>query len=298
MKILKLIILLITFLTSTNYLEAQIEWVNGMEWEFGTRNWLEPNKESTKLTIARDTIINNIQCKILLSEEFNCNMRPMIDFVYFENNKVFCYNQEDSLFQLLYDFNAEIGDTIKIKNWGNYANQSEYTYLKIDAISTIIYSQTELKVFKAQHGQEYDGEVEFSNYYYKIIEGIGCTDNLFYFFDTGYCDGVHVQELRCFSHPEIGTFSENEDSCSLMTSINDLERIRSDVKIFPNPASNTITVKTQMDIQNIEVYNINGLKVYGSKMSNEFQIDNFESGIYTVILKGTNGVTTTKFIKL
>ncbi|MDP5091820.1 MAG: T9SS type A sorting domain-containing protein, partial [Polaribacter sp.] len=68
--------------------------------------------------------------------------------------------------------------------------------------------------------------------------------------------------------------------------------------LYPNPASNNLTVITEQEIKTIEIYNIQGQKV---KTSNQKQINvsDLAKGIYLVkIQNNENSILTKKFIKV
>lgn len=269
-----------------------------MEWEYEMINFLSGSLDSTKLTITKDTIIDNVEFKIMISQDYNCNMRPIKDFVYSENNKIYFYHQDDSTFYLLYDFNAEIGDTIKIKNWGNYADDSEYTYWKIDSIGTVNYSTNELKTFRVQYGRENADTIKFFDYYLTVIEGIGCTTNLFYLVDTGFCDGKHVNELRCFGHPQLGYFSNNNGFCNLTTSIAENSINENEIKIYPNPTYDKIIIDDFTKFSKVEIFDIRGIKHAEFKITKEVKLSNLKSGTYIVKLTGKSNSSLFKIQKL
>jgi len=70
-------------------------------------------------------------------------------------------------------------------------------------------------------------------------------------------------------------------------------------KVYPNPTSSTITIESN-DITNIELYNIQGQKVFiGTIPTPKYIIDinNFPKGIYLLKLYGKNGVGVEKIVK-
>ncbi len=267
--------------------------VNGIEWEYEMYHVFGSNYTSNNVSITGDTIINGQDCKILEREFTNCNLRPKQDFIYQEDNQIFYYHFEDSLFHILYDFNVEIGDTIKIRNWGTYANTNDYFFLRVDSIGIINIGLNQRKKFKMAYGAENDiGEIEFINYYFEIIEGIGCTINFFYWYDTGWCDGFHVNQLRCYYHPQLGNFG-NLSECNLTTNTKETLNINSP-SIFPNPFSNEINISfsESIPITNLKLYDGQGNLVLTKKIKfnnlNIFTLNSLsglQNGIYFLLIE-------------
>ena len=227
----------ITLLCSTNVF-AQVELVDGIEWEYLAFNALSGEVYENKNQIDGDTIINNVNCKKLKREAFNCNQRYYSEeYVYVEDNKLYYYHFEDSLFQLLYDFNPNVGDTIKIRNWGYFENADSHFYLKVDSIKQVNLNGEILNEIYTEYGSHDGTEIVFYNFYFKYIEGIGSLGNFFYFTDTGWCDGRHVTELFCYHHPDYGSLIFNPEKCSVMVETNEVDEKLS-VEVFPNPTTN------------------------------------------------------------
>lgn len=242
------------------YVNAQVDLVNGIEWEYNMDSFVDGSGLSNKVKIQGDTIVDGKPCKILEREFRNCNFRPKRDFIYQEDNKVFYYHFQDSAFHILYDYNAEIGDTIKIRLWESYSDVHDFLYLKIDSISTVALGSENIKNFKAIYGAENEyGEVIFSDYYAEIMEGAGCLVNYFYVFDNGWCDGNHVNKLKCYYHPDLGNFGESEE-CSITNNVSqDIQGLNS-IKVYPNPFSNSVHISFA-DLSsdyNLKLYDVNG----------------------------------------
>ena len=124
-----LIILLLLLVVSYN-LKAQTEFAPvGAEWYYNYNNFW--NVGYVKITSESDTIIDNVFCKKLVKSIH------VYDYVsYNENKGVFGYEYltqindsvmiySDGEFKKLYDFSAEIGDTLLIPGLGHY---EEFTH--------------------------------------------------------------------------------------------------------------------------------------------------------------------------
>jgi len=86
-------------------------------------------------------------------------------------------------------------------------------------------------------------------------------------------------------------------------STNDYNKtITQKLNIFPNPASNIVIIKMddEIEIENVEIYNLLGKKVYTHKTSNqqntEINISNLSKGMYVVKVKVNNFIISKKLI--
>lgn len=71
-----------------------------------------------------------------------------------------------------------------------------------------------------------------------------------------------------------------------------------ELSLFPNPASDIISIRTDFDIESIDVYNYLGQLVSADFDRNSIKIDHLPCGIYTLYIKTLNGIVIAKkFIK-
>ncbi len=68
-----------------------------------------------------------------------------------------------------------------------------------------------------------------------------------------------------------------------------------DIKLYPNPTKNSITIESTSTIDKIEVYSLLGSKINTVINSNSVDLSNFEDGMYLITLT-SNGTTITKRI--
>jgi hypothetical protein len=75
----------------------------------------------------------------------------------------------------------------------------------------------------------------------------------------------------------------------------------SQFQLYPNPASNFITIETtdEQTIQTVSIVDVQGRNVFTSNtVSSRIPVSNLQQGMYFVILETASGATTTKkFIK-
>lgn len=79
-------------------------------------------------------------------------------------------------------------------------------------------------------------------------------------------------------------------------SIQDFNKI--EVSLYPNPVQNSFTIKGEIEVKNLIIYNLFGQKVKAfNESENHYAIAELSSGIYIVELSTENGSATTKLIK-
>lgn len=66
--------------------------------------------------------------------------------------------------------------------------------------------------------------------------------------------------------------------------------------VYPNPTFNDVLITSEGDLQNVELYTINGQKLLQTQ-ENTLQMGSFPQGIYLLKIYTTNGVTQEKIIK-
>ena len=99
-------------------------------------------------------------------------------------------------------------------------------------------------------------------------------------------DGKHKNGEVAFSY-QVG-------AC-LNTGLNNSLQINQDFEIYPNPASNSIQIKTARNIEKIEIWNLSGKLLFTGK-NKRIDLNDFEKGIYLIGLKTDLGTTTKKFV--
>ena len=76
-------------------------------------------------------------------------------------------------------------------------------------------------------------------------------------------------------------------SCPTCTTITDVVEAEGNaISIYPNPASETITIEG-IDVENVKVYNLLGQLVETMESTQRIDVSNYTSGIYTMVINGT-----------
>ncbi|MEI6489222.1 MAG: T9SS type A sorting domain-containing protein [Bacteroidota bacterium] len=77
---------------------------------------------------------------------------------------------------------------------------------------------------------------------------------------------------------------------------------QNNVSVYPNPASNTITIEsTKCKVQSIKIYNVLGEQVNSLKLTGnskiEIDVSNLTQGVYFVEVETEKGIVRKKFVK-
>lgn len=98
------------------------------------------------------------------------------------------------------------------------------------------------------------------------------------------------------SDRRIGFFNfKNTSDIPVVLNIDDF--VLDNLKIYPNPTTDFINIKTNEPITTAELYNLHGQKVNASFSNNTVDVQNIASGIYFLKLKTSKGEISKKIIK-
>lgn len=132
-----------------------------------------------------------------------------------------------------------------------------------------------------------------------------------------YCNGNEIANIKettylvenleagkeyCYTVTAMGASAESdhsEEACAT-TSGESLAENTSKLNIFPNPATDNLSIEANEEITEVNIYNIIGVNVYNEQCTNNnlnVNISDFNSGVYFVKVKTGNGETVKRFIK-
>lgn len=264
------------------------------------------------LFLKGDTLINsNIYKKIFYSQDPNYldsvnspyygALREENKRIYFypdssfANNYNFCFTNSFPLPSinyelLLYDFNANIGDTI--------------VYPHLDSLKMAIISVDSVLI-QSNYRKKYNYYLIQSNSSsqcnpwgagYNYVEGIGdITSGLFSLYKYYFENAEH---LNCFEDDEV-SYSNVSDCMTV-----GINMIRTDelFELYPNPASNKLFIELEYPTRTkVLVYNISGKEVYSSFINQTksiIDVSSFKSGLYLVKFIDEHGISKSKLISI
>jgi len=297
MNLYKLSIIIIVFLTTTKS-DGQ---VNNPVWDIGTK-WtyeFKPNRNETSFVINEivDTItIDNLKLFVVDSYPEYTGIR----YFHYVDGKVYNYNPNIKILQLLYDFSNTTGYVTNYRPicdpYFDYDSQISQSYqITIDSITQ--FQLPDGKMTTIQHAKN---EVTRP-----ILANIGFMDGYIHYshdweFGILICDELanFVLELRCFENDSVSYNFKNYacDSTWIITAVEDLNT-QIHLKIFPNPTHGEITIENQTGIVKYDIFNLGGDKVQsGSTINGRIKLDH--NGLNIIRTENNNNVEFTRVINL
>ena len=162
----------------------------GAEWYFNVSSFMGSPITYYRMAVEGDTLIQGHRCSIISRQFLGGNGDEQ--YVYEDNRKVYWYNQTLGRFTILYDFDAEVGEswTCEIDSCAYEVTVTELTYYE---------GLGHNHQYRAQR-VSYDGELGYFGGG-TIIEGIGEISGLFpypYACVGDIYDGQYPDWLRCY----------------------------------------------------------------------------------------------------
>ncbi len=121
---------------------------------------------------------------------------------------------------------------------------------------------------------------------------------------TYLVENLDANTEYCYTVTAMGIDSESDHSekACAKTEGESLAENTSYLNIFPNPATDNLSIEANEEITEVNIYNIIGVNVYNEQCTmNNLQLDinisDFNSGVYFVKVKSLNGETVKRFIK-
>lgn len=290
----------------------------------GAQTWCLPGAEwyytaagtvygFVRLKYEQDTIINSITAKKISKynegvDYWFGNTTPHFyyddpEFMYEQNGVVYIWYNNN--WDTLYNINASIGDSWRLAKqpYTTVFCNSNSTLTVIDT-GTMIVSGIPLRYLDVVLNYGPNWEFSFIPSY-KIIEIIGSVGPLnFYEECNQQHDGYETEILRCYSD-SIFSYKDSlfNDSCTHYIIPNVQEYTQNKLlQIYPNPASNNITINLPKKTSVLSIYNYAGQLVEQKTLGNNEQIiqlnvADFPSGIYLLQVQGKDAIHFKKIVK-
>ncbi|MFK7783144.1 T9SS type A sorting domain-containing protein, partial [Psychroserpens sp.] len=142
----------------------------------------------------------------------------------------------------------------------------------------------------------HSGEIDFfkgeGDFYFSSM-------NIWFFngaddFDTF---GMTIPQVEGETEGLITRFTEDDGIVHYRNSLSVADYETSKFKVYPNPAQTEVFIKTDVPINKVSVYSIQGQKVFESSRSN-INVEHLSSGLYFIKIEGANNTAEVKqFIK-
>ena len=238
---------------------------------------------SFSITISGDTIINSQLCHKLIKPYFtqssnstSCTGGEMLGYLgaFREetiNKKVFFVAPYDSLESILYDFNMQVGDTVK-----GYFEEFAVQRDTVQSIDSVLIGSS----YRKRWNINQDYNVSF-------IEGIGSTYGLIELWPAGLIGNFGSLGLICFQQNGQSLYPDTLVNCQLITYVSSAGKISNQINVFPNPSNGSFTIDfDRANIKEIRLHDLLGNIIFCKQTLNQtkFNIDNLQSGIYILSL--------------
>jgi len=190
------------------------------------------------------------------------------------NRKVFFIQPSDSVEQLLYDFNMQVGDTVKgfIESWAFIKD----TVQSVDSVLV---------------GSSYRKRWNLPCYNIHFIEGIGSTYGLIAR-SPGCITDQADYSITCFKQNGISLYPDTVTSCDIISSVNNHSVTKASITVSPNPTTNLLTITTtSTQPSQIILYDICLRQTMEEKFtgSTTLNIANLAKGVYLYRVTNENG---------
>ncbi len=268
---------------------SQINWFPvGAKWSYEYSAYGAYGLNTVEV-IPEDTVVGTHTYKKLLSKIISVGQNNLIDtfeeylYVFEENRVITGFDRYGGLF--LYDFNRTTDDTLEYMSFGGWSPSP----FVVDSIGTIEINGHSLAFQDIRFPDPFN-QGEYSDI--RVIEGIGSI-NSHLFHDRTILQPFDAPfyYFRCYEDNNLGliNLSYNQIDCDsiegITTSIH--ESGKDKTSIFPNPATDFITIKTENQfITKIIVIDILGIPrktMYTiSKEVLKVDIHQLESGMYFI----------------
>ena len=119
------------------------------------------------------------------------------------------------------------------------------------------------------------------------------------FYDNAHTDTAHVTGYAPYNAAYYFIDDVSLVDCTTVGFVRE-EKEEGKIKVFPNPATISLTISLAKGEGNIGIYNVVGEKVYSSIITNtkiEIDIGGFAKGMYFVEVRNSRGMQRWKFIK-
>lgn len=316
----KLSILIFFFIFLNQVVKAQNhEWAPiGAEWYY-THTYFSPPYPYTsyydfnRVNSIKDTLYQGKNCRYLVSQKGNCSMwlyyTPAEYFMYQDSGRVYHWDNVDSNFILLIDFNKNAGEYWEMPVWFHDGFWEDTAMVVVDSVKYITIGNDTLK---QQHVTYYLTEETQSGTIYAyneiITERFGHHRQLLPL-DGALCDGEYDIGLRCYSDSSLGMYNLVSYGCdstwgTIFSSIERKNLGEEHLQIYPNPAQNFVTFSFDSFIAeetSFYIYDVIGKVLKGGELKKkEGQIDirNLPKGTYFLEIGTTKERCVRKLLKL
>lgn len=210
---------------------------HGAKWYYEQEQFdPRPSFPYNMFTSLGETTIHGDRVSIIEEKAVGINDQEWIydtTYMKYDNNRVFYYHEPSERFMLMYDFNAESGDTVEVFCRQTYTTHCDsFILIKIDSVSSTVIGGDTLKVQYFSNIFTENSCCAF-NENLPIIERIGHLH--FMFPQHSWADPPHGGKLRCYEDTIIGLYKQTEYACDTVIVLKNKSVSKNQISIYPNP---------------------------------------------------------------
>lgn len=253
------------------------------------------NSEYLTFISEKDTSINNqIYHQINVYKNNNNNselLKDLTKYVYTVGGKVYYLVQDEVA--LLYNFDAEIGDTVfsRVEKFpvdlGCYTDFNsgiiDFSYV-IDSIDTVNINNINLKLQHVHSVFNNGPNWRINNV---IMDRVGQFDFGSFWWGVGeFCLFEDLGYLRCYLDSQIYFHSPNHNNNECDFTDLEIDYHYTNPILFPNPTANILYHR--YDVTILKIFNIDGQLIKYKYINNSIRLTDVADGIYFVLVKLDN----------
>lgn len=271
------------FLISTS-VKGQREWAPiGAKWTMEERFAFAGNLGFIEIEVIGDTIINGQSARILQRSSLSCNLRPLLEFTYQDQGRVYLYDIRNEAFNLTFDFGVGVDSSYVMYRMNPLDRDAlEAVTVTVDSIS--FYALTDGDSLRVQHVSTPTGFA--SNIPTTILlENIGFNTGLTPALDA-LCDGNFENRLRCYEDVHLGKLSFLNVDCQFTNTQESVAQVHKLIKLSPIPATNILHITVLKDHPvELEIFDSSGRILIHRKnvfAKTALPIERLSAGLYFI----------------
>lgn len=282
-------------------LQAQSQWAPvGSVYYYSYWFGFEPETDMLEVEVIGDTTIQNKTCRIfqqnsgLIPWNWDCEGN---NFLYEEEGEVYFYNEQSEAFDLLYDFNKDVGESWRVPLCSEVFCQPDTLIVEVDSISTIVLNGTEVRLQQVSLSST-SGILGGNDI---IYEGIGSATRMF--LKEIICPVVEagVLGLCDIVDPEGNVVEISGEACTV-SDLNQSSWSEDSWRIFPNPSNGEIQVVLDVQVEEpiLRIFDATGalLQQMILQQNQPLQLSAYTPGIYFLQLTSNREIIGTRRLLL
>ena len=292
--------ILILFAFLPFYSTAQQWAAPGTEWNF-TQQLVFHDKIPTTLKVLDELLVDNILVSQLeIDNHPGCSAigHQVLTYIALDG-KVYFKEPSDATFKVLYDFNANVGESWTIPF--TQGQQQEFVTYTVENISIVDVEGSPRKQLHCK--VTFANQVLWSPEDAYIVEGVGDLHYLFPW-QSSTCTEGFIIGLCTYVDDEIGTYRPHPDlECITSLSVNEIA-VHDFFQISPNPATDVLNIRVSEPAAYLvpfTIFDMQGRAIHHSQINNnavsELNVSDWPSGLYIIKSNLAEKLQVGKFMK-